>query len=325
MRIAIVCLAVFGGLWLPATAKSDLTELYRATRRAAVEILADGHHSGSGCFVSAQGHVVTAAHVVASPRRTVEVLTADGTRTVARVVAVDLGRDLVVLQVAAREGGYPFLKIAKQVPPPGTPVWLGSSAAYRRFLLQPGTIARDDLTFEHQDHFVEVTQVVALIQEGTSGGPWVNRQGQLIGIQSGTVTVKGQPAGIANVAPAIAVLPLLDSGHHAASTTLGVFVDEIWLLSSDELRRYPPGWEGMVVQSVKADGPAAQADIRKGDVITAWEDTPLRFRDDFVRRLRAGQPGDTVALKVFRPDGTGLRTATVQLGCLEAAWEPSKP
>lgn len=320
MRTAIICLAVWG--WLP-TCRADqqgLTSLYRDARQAAVEILVDGHHSGSGCFVSADGVVVSAAHVIGCPRRRIEVLTAAGQRLLAEVIAVDLGHDLVILQATAGDRVHPFLRIADLLPAVGTPVWLCSSAAFRRVLLQPGTVARDDLTFEYQDHFVEVTQIAAMIQEGTSGGPWVNRQGELIGVQSGTVTVKGQPAGIANVAPAAAVRRLLATRQDAQSTTLGMFVDELWLLSADELRRYPIGWEGMIVQSVKPDGPAARADIRRGDVIVAWEETPLRYRDAFVRRLRDHQPGDTVGMTVFRPDGTGRRSVSVQVDCLETGW-----
>ncbi len=320
MRIAMICLAVLG--WLPSSPadEPDMARLYRAARQAAVEILVDGHHSGSGCFVSADGLVVSAAHVIGCPERRIEVLTAAGERQLADVVAVDLGHDLIILQLTAGDRTHPFLRVADQLPPPGVPVWLCSSAAFRRVLLQPGTIARDDLTFEYQDHFVEVTQIAAMIQEGTSGGPWLNRQGELIGVQSGTVTVKGQPAGIANVAPAAAVRRLLTTKEDARSTTLGMFVDELWLLSADELRRYPIGWEGMIVQSVKPDGPAAQAEIRRGDVIIAWEDTPLRYRDDFVRLLRNCQPGDTVQLTVFRPDNTGRRSVSIQIACLETAW-----
>jgi serine protease Do len=322
MRIPMVCLAVVSWSYPLIAAEPDLSEVYRATRRAAVEILIDGHHSGSGCFVSAEGRVVTAAHVIGSPQRRIEVLTGEGNRQSAQIVAVDLGHDLIMLQVAAPDGGYPFLRIASHLPSAGAPVWLCSSAAYRRVLLQPGTMARDDLTFEHQDHFVQVTQIAAMIQEGTSGGAWVNQRGELIGIQSGTVTVKGHPAGIANVAPAAAVRRLLDAGRNAVSTTLGMFVDELWLLSADDLRRYPLGWEGMIVQSVKRDGPAARSDIRKGDLVTAWADTPVRFRDDFVRRMRACKPEDTIALTVFRPDGTGIRTVSLQLDFLESAWSP---
>jgi S1-C subfamily serine protease len=320
MRIVVVCLAVLS--WLPSSRadEPDLARLYRAARRAAVEILVDGHHSGSGCFVSADGLVVSAAHVIGGPQRRIEVLTAAGERQLADVVAVDLGHDLILLQLTAGDRPHPFLRVAGQLPPPGALVWLCSSAAFRRVLLQPGTIARDDLTFEYQDHFVEVTQIAAMIQEGTSGGPWVNRQGELIGIQSGTVTVKGQPAGVANVAPASAVRRLLTAKEDAQSTTLGMFVDELWLLSADELRRYPIGWEGMIVQSVNPEGPAAGSDIRRGDVIVAWEETPLRYRDDFVRLLRNCQPGDTVQMTVFRPDGTGRRSVSVNIDCLETPW-----
>ncbi len=320
MRTAMICLAVLG--WLP-TCRADqreLTQLYSSARQAAVEILVDGHHSGSGCFVSADGLVVSAAHVIGCPQRRIEVLTAAGQRLLADVVAADLGHDLIILQSAAGDRPHPFLPIADRLPSVGSPVWLCSSAAFRRVLFQPGTIARDDLTFEYQEHFVRVTQIAAMIQEGTSGGPWVNRQGELIGVQSGTVTVKGQPAGIANVAPAEAVRRLLTTKQDARSTTLGMFVDELWLLSADDLRRYPIGWEGMIVQSVKPDGPADQADIRRGDVILAWEKTPLRYRDDFVRLLRDRQPGDTVQITVFRPDGTGRRSVSVRIDCLETAW-----
>ncbi len=298
-------------------------DVYQAVRPATVEILADGHHSGSGCFVSADGRVATAAHVIARPERKIEVLADDGSRLPARIVAVDLGHDVAILQVAEREGGYPFLRLTAQLPPPGATVLICSSAAYRRVLLQPGMVARDNLTFEYQDHFIEVTQIAALIQEGTSGGAWVNTNGELIGIQSGSVTVKGNPAGIANVAPVAAVRQLLESGLNAASTTIGAFLDEVWLLSSDELRRYPPGCEGMVVQAVNSDGPAARAEILKGDVITACQGDRIRFRDDLVRCFRQKKPGDAVELTVLRPDGAGTRIVSVQLGCLEVGWPES--
>ncbi|MCH5373209.1 MAG: S1C family serine protease [Planctomycetes bacterium] len=304
--------------------QSDLADVYRSVRRAAVEILVDGHHSGSGCFVSADGRVATAAHVIADPDRKIEVLTEDDSRLLARIIAVDLGHDIIILQVDQQQA-YPFLQLAERMPPPGASVMICSSAAYRRVLLQPGMIARDNLTFEYQDHFVEVTQVAALIQEGTSGGAWINTQGELIGIQSGSVTVKGNPAGIANVAPSTAVRQLLQSDRNAASTTIGAFVDEIWLLSRDELRRYPSGCEGVVVQAVNPDGPAARAEILKGDVIIACQGKPFRFRDDFVRSFRQRNPGDAIELTVLRPDGAGVRNVSVQLGRLEVGWPEAKP
>jgi hypothetical protein len=57
-------------------------------------------------------------------------------------------------------------------------------------------------------------------------------------------------------------------------------------------------------------------------MITAWQGEPLRFRDDFVRRLRQCQPGDTIELTTLRPDGAGTRTTPLQPGSLEIGWPP---
>jgi serine protease Do len=305
-------------------AEPDLGSLYRAARLAAVEILVDGHHSGSGSFVSARGRVATAAHVVGRPGRTVEVLAADGTRRRAEIHAVDLGHDVLLLDTEPRAGDDAFLPLAAALPPPGETVYLCSSAAFRRGLLQPGTMAREGLTFEYQDHFVEVAQIAALIQEGTSGGPWLNRCGELIGIQSGSITVKGVPAGIANVGPVTAVRSLLDTGRHAVTPTLGLFVDEFWLLAPEQIGRYPPGSEGVVVQSLTPDGPAARAGMQKGDVLVASQGQPVRFRDDFLRGVFGRRPGESLDVKLLGPDGTGTRQVTITLGRLEVGWPEPK-
>jgi len=295
-------------------------QLYEQAKRAAVEILVDGHHAGSGCFVAEEGLVITAAHVIGRPGRKVEVLTSDSGRLQADVRAVDLGHDLALLRVPKRDGGYQALELADAVPPPGTDVFLCSAAAFRHNVLQRGMIARDVLTFEHQGHFVEVMQIAAMVQEGTSGGPWINRQGELMGVQSGSITSKSAPGGIANAAPIQAVKSLLDKKRNASTSTIGVFVDEVWVLTVDQVRRYSPGTEGMVVQSLQADGPAARAGIKKGDVVTAVGSCAVRLRDDFVRLIRAKPPGQTIELTVLGPDGTGTRQVVVTIGKLEVAW-----
>ena len=104
----------------------------------------------------------------------------------------------------------------------------------------------------------------------------------------------------------------------------GVFVDEVWVLPPDQLRRFPPATEGMVVQSLQADGPAARAGIKKGEIIVAVDGQKVRLRDDFVRLIRAKKPGQSVELTVIGADGTGTRKVTVPIGKLEVAWPEEK-
>ncbi len=303
-----------------AEADETVGSLYDSARRATVEVLVDGHLGGSGCFVDEDGLIVTAAHVIGGPERKIEVLSHLVNRQPARAIAVDLGHDLALLRVEPREGGYPVLSPAAELPSVGEDVLLYGNPVYRHGIMQRGMVARGDLTFEYQAHFVEVMQIAATVQEGSSGGPWLNRRGQLIGIQSGAVTSKSFPAGVANVSPAPAIRSLLESQRHASTPTIGLFVDELWILQPDELKRYPPGTEGVIVQQLQEDGPAARAGLQQGDLIARTDDNSIRYRDDFVRAIRSKQPGDAIRLSIISPNGTGTREVSVAIGELEVGW-----
>lgn len=311
--ISAVCVAA-------DSAEKSVEAIYQEARQAAVEVLVDGHLGGSGCFVEPSGLIVTAAHVLDRPGRDIEVLISDGSRIPARFIAADLGHDLVLLRVEPREGQYAALPLAAELPAAGRECFLVGSPVYRHGLIQRGMVARSELTFEHQSHFVEVLQIAAAVQDGTSGGAWLNRQGEIIGVQSGSITSKDHPAGIANVSPVTAIRWLVETKRNRATPTIGAFVDELWIQQPDQLQRFAPRTEGVIVQQLDADGPAARAGLKRGEVIVAVDDMPVRFRDDFVRSIRRKAPGDSVRVSVVGPDGTGNREVTIPLGCLEVAW-----
>jgi serine protease Do len=307
-----------------AGAEPGREDLYDRVQQASAEILVEGHLAGSGCFVDKEGLVLTAAHVLGQSDRACEILSPAAGRQGATFVAVDLGHDVVLLRVPPREGGYPVVPLAAALPGPGSEVFLFGAPAYRHGILQRGMTVRSGLTFEYQSHFVEVLQIQAPAQEGTSGAPWITPQGDLFGVQSGTINAGQHPGGIANVGPLPAIRTLLETKRNAATPTIGLFVDELWVLPPDALRRFPPGTEGVVIQNLSNDGPAARAGLQKGEAITAVGDQKLRFRDEFVRAIRARKPGENVELTVSSPDGTGNRKVSVPVGCLEVGW-PQRP
>ena len=322
--VAMVCM---GFTWTLQAAEptKTLEVIYQEARQASVDLLVEGHHAGTGCFVDQQGLIISALHILARPGRKVEALSPTLGRMPVETVAVDMGHDLVLLRVPARKGGYPTLPVAPRMPTAGEPVFHYGSPVYRHNIMQRGMVARDGLTYEHQSHFVEVLQVAANVQEGTSGGPWLNRAGQIVGVQSGAVTSKGHTAGIANVAPAIAVAPLLTSKENRATPTLGMFVDELWILQPNELQRYAAGTEGLVIQQLEKDGPAMQAGLKKGEVIVAIDGKKLRYRDHLLRKIRIHKPGQEVTITVVAPQGAGQRDVTVSVGRLEVQWPQTQP
>ncbi|MEK6236033.1 MAG: trypsin-like peptidase domain-containing protein [Planctomycetales bacterium] len=301
----------------------SLAEIYRKSKLAGVEVLIDGHHAGCGAFVDRGGIVATAAHVIGSPDRKVEIRCSEG-RLDATVIAVDMGRDVALLQVPANTKGYAFLSLAEKKPVPGDEALLYASPVYRHGLFQRGMIARDETTFEHQSHFVEVTHISAHVYEGSSGGPWMNRAGELIGIQSGSITVNSTSAGVANVGSVSAVRTLMKTRRNAATPTLGLFVDEVWVLQPKPLRRFPPKTEGVVIQSLVQDGPAARAGLKKGEAVVEADGEKFRLRDEFLRIIRRKKPGESMTLKILRPNGAGVHAVTVSLGRLEVGWPDAK-
>jgi S1-C subfamily serine protease len=295
--------------------------LYERATKASVEILVDDRLSGTGVFVDPIGLVMTAGHAVGRPGARIEILSPVAERCRADAVAVDLGRDLALLRLPQREGGYPAMPVADHVPPPGEEVYMLGTPVFRHAVMQRGMIARKETTFEYySDHYVEVLHVAATIQSGTSGGPWFNRDGKLIGIQSGGMSAGGLPLGVAFVSPLRAIRALLQSQRTAATGTTGAAVEETWQQQREVLDRFPPRTEGLVVRLLTQDGPALRAGIQQWDVITRADGQRVRLPDELLRIIRRKQPGEVLSLTVLKPDGAGVQEKAVTLGKLEVGW-----
>lgn len=306
----------------PTPGESSTALLYQKLKDASVEVMVDDHLNGSGFFVDGKGLLMTAAHVIDRPDRRFEVLSPSAGRVEIEVVAVDLGHDLALLRVKQpRPEGYPALKLAEAFPPPGEDVFLLGAAVFRHAVLLRGTVARDDTAFEYYtDKYVEVIHVAATVQSGTSGGPWVNRAGEIVGLQSGVMSINSIPVGVANVVPLSAIRELIQDPRTRSTPVMGAGFEETWQQKRDFLDRFPPRTEGLVVRNLLADNPAARAGLKLWDVVVAADGQKVRLSGELVRIVRQKQPGQSVNLTVLGPDGTGTREVSVVLGKLEVAW-----
>ena len=307
-----------------AQATPPVVDLYTQARAAALEVLVDDHLTGSGFVVTPEGLAITAAHVVGAGQR-LEVRTPGG-RLPVQLVATDRGHDLALVRLPTRSSPYPALRVAARVPRPGHQVFLYGAPMFRHGLLLAGSVAVAAATYEFlptEAHYVRVFAVSGRIQPGTSGAPWLDTAGQVVGMQSAQLHDGGASAGIAAMVPPDAITALLQAKRSAHTPTLGLGLEEVWEQESAFLRRLPARTEGVVVARVRRGGPGETAGLRTYDVITRIDGAPMRLRDTALGKVRAHEPGDRLRLTVLRPrpapgQGTESLEVLVTLARLES-------
>jgi S1-C subfamily serine protease len=173
--------------------------------------------------------------------------------------------------------------------------------------------------------YAEVIHVSAMMQPGTSGGPWVDRAGNVVGIQSGLMSLEGKPLGIAFLAPAGPIRALLETLCDAETPDAGFWVDHLWERDSEFLSKLPTSAEGMVVSGVRNDGPAARADIQSGDLVVAAEGKKVIRIRELLAIIRAKRPGEQLRLTLVRAGSAEPLQRTLTLDRAEAALAQSPP
>jgi len=255
---------------------------------------------GSGVVIDGEkGYIVTNQHVVARATE-IKVITSDKREYKGRLVGSDVRSDVAVLQIdgegrlqAARLGDSNDLMIGETVIAIGNPFGLSHTVT-------TGVISALDRSVRTDERiYRRFIQTDASINPGNSGGPLLNIEGDVIAINT-AIYQKAQGIGFAipiNKAMRI-VRELIRSGQ-VRPAWLGLEIQEL----TQELRdhfAFPPGKDGVLVSDVIAKGPADQAGLRRGDILTALEGTPLPSVEEYRDLLAEFTAGDTLTLHCFR-------------------------
>jgi len=315
-------LAVIASGFAPARAM-DEAALYRRCEAACVEVLVEGRHAGSGWFADTNGTVVTAGHLFERPDLPLELLCANGERVPAELLGVDRGHDLACLRVNGPARIWAFLPLARKPAALGEELRQFGSPLFRAGAMQRGRLASPHERYEFTGAFVEYARtrmLDAMMQPGTSGGPWVNGRGEVVGVQSSIMSLDGRPIGVSFMGPGDAVRRLLRERAHARTPTLGAAVDELWQQSAETLKQLPPKPVGLVLSVVRGDGPAATAGLVVKDVLLTVDGRRLLRIRDLLGAVRAHQPGEAVAVRYRRPGEDQVREVKVTLGRAEDIW-----
>jgi putative serine protease PepD len=284
-------------------------EIYRKASGAVVEVQA-GNASGTGFVVDSDGHVVTNQHVV-DTAQTVEVRFAEGGEEQARVVATDRSTDLAVLEVDL--SGHKV-----------TPVELGSSAGVEvgdsvyaignPFGLErsftAGIVSAVDRDIRAPNGFTinDAIQTDAPVNQGNSGGPLLDTEGNVIGVVSQIASETGGNVGIGYAVPSDTVRDVVEA-----------------LLRDGEIERAYLGVrlsetdDGVRLAEVIDGEPADDANLQAGDVVLEAAGKPVESAADIQDAVSARKPGEQLELQIRR--GADERTVTVELGTRPAAVE----
>jgi putative serine protease PepD len=267
-----------------------------------------GSASGTGFVVRSDGTIVTNAHVVGDASSARVSFGDSGRLADAEVLGVDPSSDVAVLRVDPAGVGTALRPLAladsDQVRVGDSVVAIGHPFGLDR-TATAGIVSGLGREIQAPDGFQidEVIQTDAPINPGNSGGPLLDTRGRVIGI---TTQIATGGSGTGNVGIGFAVpsnrvrevLPALSRGEHIARPYLGV--------------TSAPNARGAEVAEVASGGPAANAGLRAGDVITSVDGHPVREPDDVSAVVNDLKPGDEVDVAVLRDGRT--ETVTVKLG-----------
>ena len=256
---------------------------------------------GSGFIVSADGYIVTNAHVVEKAEEITVRLT-DKRELKARVIGADVRSDVAVLKVEAT--GLPFVKIgdSNSMRVGEWVVAIGSPFGFSNTVTAGILSAKSrDMPADRNTDAVPFLQTDVAVNPGNSGGPLFNLKGEVVGINSQIFSRTGSFAGISFAIPIDYAINVIDQLRKAGRVTRGRIGVEISTVTRDLADSLGlPRAEGAVVGRVEDDSPASKAGLESGDVVLKIDGKTVEGSPDLSRTIRAMRPGTKVNLAVWR-------------------------
>jgi putative serine protease PepD len=277
---------------------------------------------GSGVVLTSDGLILTNNHVVANAAQGAGRITVqlhDGRTAPARIIGLDQISDLAVIRAQGVDNLHPAtfgrsadLEVGQAVVAIGSPLGLSGTvtAGIVSALNRPVRTGAESQASGSTDTVIDAIQTDAAINPGNSGGALVNMRGEVVGINSAIATIGGQgpgtggqpgSIGLGFAIPTDEAQPIaqqLAQTGRASHAQLGVKVQD--------------GDQGAQLVEIIAGGPAANAGLQAGDLVTRVGDRQIDDADALVAAVRSHRPGDKVTLTYLRNDRTS--TATVALG-----------
>ncbi len=271
---------------------------------------------GSGFIVERSGYIVTNAHVVEDASR-ITVRLDSGEEYTAKVVGTDEQTDIAILKIeagrdlpAVKFGDSDKAQVGDWVLAMGSPFGLAKTVT-------AGIISQKQRETPFASAFQRFIQTDAAINRGNSGGPLVNTEGEVIGVNSQIATSTGDYNGIGFALPSRITENVLDQiikNGKVRRGYLGAYLDSVKVEFAKVYGLKEP--KGAIITDVRDPAsPAAVAGLKIGDIITDFNGQQVDSAQDLIGKIAATSPDQSVTIGYLRENGEKLdtRTASIKL------------
>lgn len=256
------------------------------------------HGQGSGFIVSADGYILTNAHVVDGADEVVVKLN-DKREFRAKVVGTDTRTDVALIKINAQGlpkvaiGDPDRLRVGEWVLAIGAPFGFENSVT-------AGIVSAKGRSLP-QENYVPFIQTDVAVNPGNSGGPLFNLKGEVVGVNSQILSRSGGYMGLSFAIPidvAMDVAEQLKGKGKVSRGRLGVSIQEVTADLAEALGLDKP--RGALVADIEPGSPADKAGVQISDIVLKFDGKPVNASIDLPRLVGAAKPGNQVALQVWR-------------------------
>lgn len=288
------------------------------------------YSSGAGWIYNTQGYVITNAHVVKSASD-VSVEFYNGRVVEGKVVGRDIYTDIAVVQVDPSNTTFPSLRAQERLPRVGERIFAFGSPFGFKFSMSEGIVSglgREAQGARIMGGYTNYIQTDAAVNPGNSGGPLVNTDGHVIGMNVAIATAAntvgsnpedsgGDSAGISFAIPLGTIEPIVNQIIEYGSVSrgfMGISYDgsrggRVGVQTEEGVTRY-----GIRVTGVEENGPSEQAGIEPSDIILEVQGSPVTNAEALSSLISSQRAGDEITLLIHRDDTT--REVPVTLGLM---------
>ena len=265
---------------------------------------------GSGFIMSADGYILTNAHVVDSADE-INVRLTDKREFKAKVIGADKRTDVALIKIEAsglqpvKMGDPMRLKVGEWVLAIGSPFGFDNTVT-------AGIVSAKGRSLP-QENFVPFIQTDVAINPGNSGGPLFNMRGEVVGINSQIYSRTGGFMGLSFAIPIDVALDIqnqLRTKGRVSRGRIGVVIQEVTKELADSFGLPKPA--GALVNQVEKGSPADKAGVEALDIIVKFDGKPIEASSDLPRVVGATRPGSQASMHVLRKGA--IRDLTVTVG-----------